>query len=104
MAVEKSRLEFRIWDMAVRSITSVISRAIDSNRCSTTARVTGSGRSAAPAVATVPVSDSSETSSSMPPYGSILAVSPASTSTVVKSDSRTAGPATETPGDRSPIS
>ena len=48
IAVEKSRLEFRICDIDVRIITSAISSAMVFNRLSTTATVIGSGLPPAP--------------------------------------------------------
>src|SRR5438034_8632421 len=41
-AVEKSRLELRIWEYAVRSMASPISWTIASRRCVSTDTVTGS--------------------------------------------------------------
>ena len=43
IAVEKSRLEFRIWENEVRSIASPISSTMPTRRCWTTDTVIGSG-------------------------------------------------------------
>ena len=89
--------------MEVRSITSVISSAMDSSRCSITARVTGSAAPPLKDCRVWLVSSSTATSSSMPPNGSAVAVSPPSTRIVVKSDSRIAGPVSSNPAGRSSI-
>ena len=46
IAVEKSRLELRIWEYDVRSIASPISSTMACSRCCTTETVTGSTVSA----------------------------------------------------------
>ena len=77
IAVEKSLLAFRIWESAVRSITSIISMAMDSSRFPTTDRVTGSTSTWWRAC------DAPSTSMCRIPFESRLAEQPSPTTTVL---------------------